>query len=191
MIKKFLYIIEDIVLKDDIIPNLSVGIVEKEEDDYCLVNFVSKTDSYRVSKNIIRYFNPLETGDAFPYKICNLCHRILPTDDFEKNQIGKGDRILRRPSCRNCRKEIDGMHLSTKNKKKWEINKPNMDLFTCPICHKKFISGVTCKVVLDHDHTTGLPRAWVCNSCNTSIGQFRDNVNILKEVINYLENKNN
>lgn len=191
MIKKFIYITEDIILNEDIIPNLSVGIVEKEENDYFLVNFISKKDLYKVSKNIIRIFNPLETGDAFPYKICNLCHRILPTENFQKNQIGKGDRILRRPSCRDCRKEIDGINLSNKKKKEWEIKKPNLELFVCPICHKKFISGITCKVVLDHDHNTGIPRGWVCNSCNTAIGQFRDNVSIIKEVINYLENKNN
>ena len=190
MKNKFIYITKDIITPSYNIENLSVGTVVSEENNNCLIEFLKMEGLYKVSKDVIEYFDPIETGDAFSHKICNICNRILPTDNFENNQIGKGNRILKRPTCKDCRKTIDGIHMSSKVIKEWSAIKPDMEIFTCPICHKRFIAGVTCKVVLDHDHNTGKPRAWVCNSCNTAIGQFRDNIEILEDVIRYLKSKN-
>ena len=49
------------------------------------------------------------------------------------------------------------------------------------------IPGVTSKVVLDHDHNTGKPRAWICDSCNTGLGRFKDRVELLQNAIDYLK----
>ena len=190
MESNFGYITEDLVTDDFVFDKLSVGKMLSEEDNYFMFEFVIKNGIYRVSKDIIKHINLDELGDAFDYKICNICNRLLPTNNFENNQIGKNNRILKRPTCKECRKNIDGIHMTSKIIKEWSLTKPDKEIFTCPICQKRFIAGVTCKVVLDHDHKTGMPRGWVCNSCNTSLGQFGDNIEILKNVIRYLESYN-
>jgi len=39
---------------------------------------------------------------------------------------------------------------------------------------------------LDHDHTTGKFRGWLCHDCNRALGQFHDNITILENAIQYL-----
>ena len=41
--------------------------------------------------------------------------------------------------------------------------------------------------VIDHCHDTEAFRGWLCHTCNRCLGGFKDNVNILKRAIKYLE----
>ncbi len=187
MANKFVYVTKEVVGRDGVIPALSVGILESVDGDYYNVNFVVGNNVLRVGKEVIEFFDPLKTGDLFPNKVCNVCHRFLPSDNFSKNQNGKGDRPIKRPSCDECRKIIDGVNVSAKDKRVWGRVKPNLEMFVCPICHKKTVPGLNSKVVLDHDHKTGRPRAWICDSCNTGLGRFKDEIDVLKNAIKYLE----
>lgn len=54
----------------------------------------------------------------------------------------------------------------------------------CAICGVKFKSIDHCKI--DHDHSTGLVRGLLCGSCNTGIGLFKDDINLLSGAIKYL-----
>ena len=82
--------------------------------------------------------------------------------------------------------------MSCSDKRIMDKIKPNMEIWTCPICKKTTIPGLTSKVVCDHDHITGKPRAWICDSCNTGLGRFKDNIELLESAIQYLKlNKNN
>jgi len=40
---------------------------------------------------------------------------------------------------------------------------------------------------VDHDHTTGKFRGLLCHRCNTGIGNFKENIQSLKNAIEYLE----
>jgi len=60
-------------------------------------------------------------------------------------------------------------------------------VFECPICMKKTIVGVTANLVRDHDHETGKGREWICDSCNTGLGRFKDDTEFLERVIEYLK----
>jgi hypothetical protein len=40
---------------------------------------------------------------------------------------------------------------------------------------------------LDHDHDTGRIRAALCHKCNKALGLFRDDPELLREAVNYLE----
>ena len=43
------------------------------------------------------------------------------------------------------------------------------------------------RLAVDHDHATGQARALLCNTCNTGIGMFADDVTLLRRAVAYLE----
>lgn len=40
---------------------------------------------------------------------------------------------------------------------------------------------------LDHDHSTGRVRGWLCHQCNVGMGHFNDNVSLLLSAVKYLQ----
>ena len=191
MKSNFVYTKEELKVDKDIIKQYEVGIVIDETNSEYLVNFVVGNRKVYVSKDYMVKFNPLQTGDGYPKKVCNVCHRYLDTELFSRNQNGKGDRIIRRPSCDDCRKVIDGVSMTAEEKKRWNKVKPELEIFECPICKKRTIPGLTSKVVLDHNHNTGKARGGICDSCNTGIGRFKDEVKLLERAIEWIENDEN
>ena len=59
--------------------------------------------------------------------------------------------------------------------------------FTCPICKKTITHEHKNEICLDHDHKTGKIRGWICGSCNSSIGKFNEDVEILERAIRWLK----
>ena len=61
----------------------------------------------------------------------------------------------------------------------------------CAICNEPqqgiTKDGETRFLCVDHCHTTGKVRELLCVKCNTGIGQFKDNPEILKQAIKYLK----
>jgi hypothetical protein len=187
--KKFIYTKKEINQKGILVRKSEIGIVEKETKDSASIFFVISGKSLVLSNNDFRIFDPSKTGDAFPEKVCNVCHRLLPTTQFSRNQNGVNNRIVRRPSCNDCREIIDGVDIPLAEKKIWIKTKPEFEPFQCPICQKITIPGLTSKVVLDHDHSTGKVRGWICDSCNTGIGRFKDDISLLERAIAFLKTK--
>ena len=64
-----------------------------------------------------------QTGDAFDKKICNRCHALKPVTEFAKNQTQKGGRTIRRPSCADCRLDIDRRYIPPRVKREAEKTK--------------------------------------------------------------------
>ena len=164
-----------------------VGVVRQSGSKESDIFFLKIKQLVRVSNSELREVNPKQYGDGQEQKICNVCHRILSTIHFDLNQSGKGDRPVRRPSCKDCRKTIDGVPMKSAEKRLWEAKKPKLVDFECPICKKITIAGLTSKVVLNHDHATGRILGWICDSCNTGLGRFKDDIGILSEAIRYLK----
>lgn len=55
----------------------------------------------------------------------------------------------------------------------------------CAICHREPKGGV---FAVDHDHETGAIRGLLCQShCNRALGLFRDDPEIMRRAIEYLE----
>jgi hypothetical protein len=164
-----------------------IGILKSSNDESCSVYFIRLREVVELELSDVAIIDPKKFGDLENEKICNVCHRILPTFSFDLNQSGKGDRPVRRPSCKDCRKGIDGVGMSPAEKKRWMKSKPVLVDFECPICLKVTIPGLTSKVVLNHDHATGKIYGWICDSCNTGLGRFKDDVEVLNQAINYLK----
>ncbi|MCB9812074.1 Hpy99I family type II restriction endonuclease [Candidatus Nomurabacteria bacterium] len=163
-----------------------VGLLKSSDGDSCTVFFITAWKDIVVPCSSVEIFDETKTGDGFSKKICNVCHKLKNTSDFEPNQTGVNNRVVRRPSCSYCRKHIDGKKMDKSDWKEWQKTKPNRVPFECPICGKRTIAGVTSKVVLEHDHKNGEIRGWVCDSCNTGLGRFKDDVGILNRAIRFI-----
>lgn len=185
---KFIFLKEDIITDDISLQKNEIGFVKNDNGSTLSAYFIRSDKMVNIDKSFIEYFDPLKTGDRFPKKVCNVCHCLLDTEFFDPNQKRMIDAsIIRRPSCSKCRKTIDGVSLIYAEKALWDKKKPHLEPFQCPICKKRTIPGLTSKAVLDHNHKTGKGRAWICDSCNTGLGRFKDSVELLENAIDYLE----
>lgn len=185
--KEFVFVKRDIKSAGLSIRENEIGIVTNKSNDLYSIFFITASKNLDLPKKDFEPFDVKQTGDLFAKKVCNVCHRLLDTTKFSRNQNGINNRVIRRPSCDECRKIIDGKNVPAKVKKEWEEKKPCLEPFTCPICLKTTIPDLTSKVVLDHDHNTGTVRGWICDSCNTGIGRFKDDVTLLERAIQYLK----
>ncbi len=172
----------------------SVGVIEEIiNENVFKIFFIGSRIELLLSNDDITFLDIEKTGKPFKFKVCNVCH-ILKEDyvDFEINQTDAQGRKTTRPSCRNCRLGIDGVKLLGIEKKRMMKIKPNK-FFVCPICEKGSIPDITANLVIDHNHDNGTAREWLCDSCNTGLGRFKDNVELLEKAINYLKkyNQNN
>ena len=172
---------------DSIAPN-SVGVIRAINGKSAMVLFIGLNELKRVNFSELQALDIYKTGKGYDKKICNICHILKDTDDFEINQTDAKGRKTTRPSCRECRKNIDGVKLSATEKRRMDKIAPAKgSIFTCPICEKRSIVGVTANLVRDHNHDTGEGREWICDSCNTGLGRFKDNPKFLEKVIEYLK----
>jgi len=184
--------INDYVINNIQIENItinSVGLIKAINGESAMVLFVGMNEIYRVNFTHLSKINLTETGKGYDKKICNICHILKETNEFDINQTDAKGRKTTRPSCKECRKEIDGVKMFTSEKNKMNKIKPEKEsIFVCPICEKRTIVGITANLVRDHSHETGKGREWICDSCNTGLGRFKDNPDFLRKVIKYLEN---
>lgn len=182
--------INDFIILDEPFEDLdlnSVGVVEEVyEDNTYLVFFIGRRLEVVIPEEKIHFLDMTQTGKPYKYKVCNVCH-ILKEDfvEFDINQTDAKGQKTTRPSCKTCRIEIDGVKLSTKERKRMLEVKP-FKFFVCPICEKGSIPDMTAKVVIDHCHENGHAREWICDSCNTGLGRFKDDIDLLNKAIEYL-----
>lgn len=180
------YVINKVSILD--IKENSVGLITAINGESAMVLFIGENKITRVSFDNLSIIDIEKTGKGYDKKICNICHILKNTRDFEVNQTDAKGQKTTRPSCRECRKIINGVSISKEEKKRMEKIKPKKNsVFVCPICSKRGIVGVTAKLVKDHDHKTGLARDWICDSCNTGLGRFKDNIKLLENIIEYLK----
>lgn len=56
----------------------------------------------------------------------------------------------------------------------------------CESCGTPF-SQVTFGACIDHNHTTGLFRGWLCGNCNLALGHLKDDPERIFKLMQYLE----
>lgn len=58
--------------------------------------------------------------------------------------------------------------------------------FRCAICSTD-VPGHKGMFMVDHDHETGVVRGLLCNTCNSGLGMFKDNTDLMLKAIDYLK----
>ena len=154
-----------------------------------LVYNIKRNEQFIVFTKYLSEVDIFKTGKGYDNKICNRCFVLKRSDAFEVNQTDAKGRKTTRPSCRVCRLGIDKRLLSNTEIRFFrQKNAPKKgDLWRCPICEKRAIVGVTVKIVLDHDKEEGKIRKFICDSCNTGLGRFKNGKNYLKNALEYIE----
>ena len=127
-------------------------------------------------------------------KVCRTCKQEKPISKFDKNPTGSHGV---RGTCRECRcgnRERTRRH-NIKAKYGITLNDfmkmyENQD-GRCAICNKEIEvyatrDRMTDIANIDHCHETGKIRSLLCNHCNTGLGKFMDDPDLLIKAAEYL-----
>lgn len=115
-------------------------------------------------------------------KICLQCNKNLSIDNFRVGKRYDDEYEKKTSRCNQC------LWLNSLVRK---FNKP-LEYITflfekangnCQCCGSNN-DGKT--LFLDHDHTTGEIRNFLCLACNTTLGHVKENINTLNNMKNYL-----
>lgn len=101
------------------------------------------------------------------------------------------------PCCQACRTEQRDPAVSRAKERrrtlrKYGITEADWDRMIaaqrsrCAICRTDKPGGKDERWHIDHDHESGRVRGLLCHGCNTSLGHFRDDPNILVAALHYL-----
>jgi len=133
-------------------------------------------------------------------KFCTKCNKEYPaTIDFFPVALSCKDNL--HPSCKKCHSDY---HRNYRQKNPEKIRQLNLKRFhgpqgvelwnkffneqsgCCAGC-KKHQSVLKRNLSLDHDHETGKYRGLLCNKCNFAAGDGKEHIQVLKNLVNYLE----
>lgn len=133
-------------------------------------------------------------------KTCTACEETKPLSAFYLNGQKK-----RHSKCRPCRNAQFKTWRESPSGREWKrrqtyskvgISVPDYDAMlnaqggVCAICGKverKRRNGRTVLLSVDHNHTTGIVRGLLCHKCNSGIGAFGDNPNVVAVAVAYLQ----
>lgn len=134
-------------------------------------------------------------------KRCSKCKQNKPTNEFHKCNKSKSGFACQCKSCRapqgwiynrTMRREqvalkshIKGHYAMTIEEYDCLIEKQNG---RCAICNG--INAEGRRLSIDHNHKNNKVRGLLCHHCNAALGLVKDDINVLKGMIEYLQNNN-
>lgn len=134
-------------------------------------------------------------------RFCRLCEQTLPIASFRIRDARRG---TYRTECHECFKAVararyhadpekhrDRMRRTNYGLPLGEYDRKNAEQRgRCAICGEVETSlhfnGKSRQLFVDHHHATGQVRDLLCMRCNMGIGQFRDDPELLRKAIDYL-----
>ena len=124
-------------------------------------------------------------------KTCTLCEETKNLAEFSKNTRYK-DGLYKH--CKKCHYEVYGR--SAHYRRTYGITPEDYNTLLSKQGYKCFGCGSTSsnekldRLFIDHCHTTGKVRGLLCQGCNFAIGAVKDDIQVLKNLIQYLEENN-
>jgi hypothetical protein len=124
-------------------------------------------------------------------KRCPDCGEMKSLDDFPRNRRCKDGRHAYCKRCHNARGKETRQRLYGGSRhyhlaRRYGIGAVEAQRLidqqggVCAICESRSPDHV------DHDHVTGVVRGMLCLPCNTGLGHFNDDVQIMSRAIDYL-----
>ena len=118
-------------------------------------------------------------------KQCRSCGVEKPLSEFHNKQA----------DCKECRSRFDReRYLADRSnyyKRTYGITEADYDAMyfeqegCCAICGKHQTQDKR-RFCVDHCHETGNVRALLCHNCNTALGKFQDNEDLLRRAADYI-----
>lgn len=145
--------------------------------------------------------------DQKAVKTCTKCKLVKLISYYNRDKYAKDGYY---PSCRSCnahkrvdrikKASYDKQHRKTLGLKKaanqYKVTEAYLIQMladqkeVCAICKlpetNLHQSGSIMRLAVDHCHTTGKVRGFLCQKCNQGLGMFRDNPVLLRDAIEYL-----
>jgi hypothetical protein len=132
-------------------------------------------------------------------KKCTYCKRFKSLDKFGKD---KGQSSGLKCRCKGCMNLIQRQDYANSSRRYEDMTKralkrlygisleqykkmADAQMNCCAICgkHQKNFNH---RLAVDHCHETGKIRGLLCAKCNTGIGNFKDDIHLLGQAIEYL-----
>lgn len=130
-------------------------------------------------------------------KMCSRCEEEKPVDSFHRRGSGRRSECSscsaryyarRAPSIRAARRERYPDERARDRERRYGLTPEEFDRrmteqrSRCAICRAELDAPV-----VDHDHETGAVRGLLCRPCNSGIGQLRDDPELVRAALAYLE----
>lgn len=135
------------------------------------------------------------------HKSCNLCGEVKLLDEFYKQSNG---RYGRQSYCKICERgrigewrkknaaEVKKNSRLSYVKRTYNLSKYEYEAMlesqrrSCSICGAHEDTCVGKVLYVDHCHSSGRVRALLCHNCNSGLGNFKDNTELLETAKRYL-----
>lgn len=139
---------------------------------------------------------------------CLTCKETKPIEDFVRNSKGRGGRKNYCKICHNIAQRAHTLKRKTEDPEQWRQFRWEKHIKSaygltpedywkmaeeqdhkCFICgtSDNFAAKVPSRLYVDHCHMTGKVRSLLCYHCNSMLGLCREDTEILKRAIDYLE----
>lgn len=183
--------------------------IEKSFDNF-YKEALSK-DGYRAVCKVCRNIKIKESYVYSTYGVidgkhqCTICTIILKVEEFPWRAKYLNSRRWICKSCTTIKRKQYGKrpYVWNKNKERYMMHQYGIDMKQynimfelqhglCAICkmqETKLYNGQITLLAVDHDHKTNKVRGLLCHECNTGLGMFSDNIELLNNAILYLQNK--
>lgn len=123
-------------------------------------------------------------------KECGKCKEVKSIQNFGFDKYTKHGYASNCKQCISTSKLGKNKFLALKTKYGVTPTKYNELLTTqnykCGVCNTSLLTLDNRHIHLDHCHTTGKVRGILCSYCNLGLGNFKDNIENLKNAITYL-----
>jgi hypothetical protein len=120
-------------------------------------------------------------------QVCRTCGETKAASSF---CVSSSHKSGYHSSCKDCMRWKDKLNRYGVTKEQYESMVAAQNNL-CAICNRPekdvHQSGRLKSLSIDHCHKTGKVRGLLCFACNSSIGKFDDDVDLLRSAIRYLE----
>ena len=119
-------------------------------------------------------------------KKCSNCKKLLDIEEFHREKHRPDGKCI---FCKSCKRYLQLF-------KKFRLSKNDYEMMldaqggVCAICkqpEKQKRNNVIKFLGVDHNHISGKIRGILCADCNLGLGKFKDNPEMLRRALAYLE----